>query len=241
MVNANVDGCTKTLNLEKIIRKMQTIDNLLKTEWLLKPKYESSWDLVCRINRGGGDWPLCPPVSCSTARDSLIKHRRLRKKLGLVCFLFSEPSREPLPVRVELGFATFIDARWWRCYRTERRREVRSRAMCPTPPRRRRRRPATNVNSATTKSSPTRQGDRPVRVVDRCTGMGGGLAGGAKAPPKVLIWWKFGKNPLKFGKISENLLKLPEIWAKMAPSFDLKTMAPRIDMNRFFTWRPIWH
>jgi len=32
MVNANVDGCTKTLNLEKIIRKMQTIDNLLKTE-----------------------------------------------------------------------------------------------------------------------------------------------------------------------------------------------------------------
>ena len=42
------------------------------------------------------------------------------------------------------------------------------------------------------------------------SGVGGGGAGGASAPPKILICWNFGKNLLKFGQILENLGKIPE-------------------------------
>jgi len=65
------------------------------------------------------------------------------------------------------------------------------------------------------------------------TGVGGGGAGGAIGPTKVLIWGKSGQNPiesgqnpLKFGKISENLLRLPvNLKKKWRPTcFDLKIM-----------------
>ena len=42
------------------------------------------------------------------------------------------------------------------------------------------------------------------------SGVGGRGAGGASAPPKNLICWKFGQNLLKFGQILENLGKIPE-------------------------------
>ena len=52
-----------------------------------------------------------------------------------------------------------------------------------------------------------------VRRYGRCMilgGFGSGGAGGASAPPKKLICWKFGQNLLKFGQILENLGKIPE-------------------------------
>ena len=74
------------------------------------------------------------------------------------------------------------------------------------------------------------------------TGVGGGGAGGATAPPKVLIRWKFGKkpiesgkNPLKSGKNlcepSQTFWKYKQKWRPTC--FDLKNGA-RIDMKSFF-------
>jgi len=42
IVNPDVDSCAKTLNHWKIFRKTQK-NNLLKTKWILKPKYHWRW------------------------------------------------------------------------------------------------------------------------------------------------------------------------------------------------------
>jgi len=42
MVNLDVDSSAKTLNHRKIIRKTQK-NNVLKTKWILKPKYHLRW------------------------------------------------------------------------------------------------------------------------------------------------------------------------------------------------------
>jgi len=60
------------------------------------------------------------------------------------------------------------------------------------------------------------------------TGVGGGSAGAATAPPKRLIWWKSGQNLWKFG---QNLWKRSQ---NRCMCFDFTEMAPKIKVQDIF-------
>ena len=76
----------------------------------------------------------------------------------------------------------------------------------------------------------------PARKSSNCSsGVGGGGAGGANAPPKVLICQKFGQNPWKFG---QNLWKSGwNPWKSRAKSLksDQKWRSTFFDFKK---WRP---
>jgi len=92
-----------------------------------------------------------------------------------------------------------------------------------------------------------------IAVVSECSSVGGGCAGGASAPLKVLICWKFRQNPWKFGqnlwkfgKIPENPNKIPKYLGKIPENLGkngaqrcltLNNGAQGLQKNR---WRPFF-
>jgi len=61
IVNHDADGCTKTQNHQKALRKTQKYNNLLKTKRILNTKIEASWGSVFTFILPGGVSHPCPP------------------------------------------------------------------------------------------------------------------------------------------------------------------------------------
>ena len=72
------------------------------------------------------------------------------------------------------------------------------------------------------------------------SGVGGGSAGGASAPPNISTFWKFGQNPWKSEQNPQISRKnLWKFWQKWRPKlFYLKKLSPqRLQDNK---WRPFF-
>jgi len=75
MVNPDVDSYAKIPNHWKIIQKTQKNNNLLKTKWILKPKYHLKWRSGIHILIATeGEFAPLPPVTYVTGCDILFWH-----------------------------------------------------------------------------------------------------------------------------------------------------------------------
>jgi len=66
MVNPVVDGYTKTLNHQKIVRKYKKNSNPLKIKRVVKSKYKLSGGPVFTFSVPGGQFGSLPPASYVT-------------------------------------------------------------------------------------------------------------------------------------------------------------------------------